>query len=194
MTNTDDFPHPAPNHFHISVNGHPTAPIVRAKIFGVSFDSSFSQYTCKSSASSVDLFLKIFPESDYFSPAPLLLLWSKLLLYLILNSFWHSTLPPHNLFFSSQSFPSKTWILWSKPCINFLFYAKSKFHKSSPGSREAGPFNTSLIISKYFSLPHHFIWAFPLLLKCIRIAHTSGRILSLRYPRGFSSSSSATPT
>lgn len=42
----------------------------------------------------------------------------------------------------------------SSETFNFLFYSKSKFHKSSPGSRGAGPFNTSLIISNYVPLPH----------------------------------------
>lgn len=35
MTKTDDFPHPSPNHFHLSVNGHPTAPIVGPKSLGL---------------------------------------------------------------------------------------------------------------------------------------------------------------
>lgn len=35
MTKTDDFLYPSPNHFHISVNGHPTAPIVGPKSLGL---------------------------------------------------------------------------------------------------------------------------------------------------------------
>lgn len=120
---------------------------------------------------------------------------SPYLSYLTPNSFWHPTLPPHNLFFSNQSFPSETWILWSKPCINFPFYLKSKSYKGLPSSRGAGPFNTSLIICNYVPLPRTISFgpsAVPWMYQdCSQLSRI---LLSLRYPCDFSSSSPETAT
>lgn len=81
--------------------------------------------------------------SRTFSPAPLLLPWPKPLSLLTPSSPWCSTLPVHAPVFSSQSVPSKTGTLSSKPCVNFPFDSELvEILQMVEGASRAGPFHT----------------------------------------------------